>query len=76
MGRLDTLHHWHQTNLGRATFGVVEVAGAYVCISFAFNSGSLWEYALTLVLLVGGLGNITQLIKQYMHHGHKQAKKA
>jgi len=39
----------------QVVFGLVALGGAYIFVSLAIDSGSLLDYAITLVLLVIGL---------------------
>lgn len=73
---MQQLASWHKTKLGLLVFGVVELGLAYVIASLAINSGSLWEYALTLILLVGFLQNIVRLIGRLIHGSKHQTSKA
>ena len=59
---LKQLKAWHDTKKGLMVFGVVELLIAYVFASLAINSGSLWQYFLTLVLFIGGIQNFLKLV--------------
>ena len=59
--RLDT---FHKTKPGYLLFGLVELGLSYWFLSFAINSGSLWEWALAIILLVGFLQNIVKLVRK------------
>lgn len=62
MNAVQQLDKFHKTRSGYLVFGLVELALAYLFASLAVNSGSLWEWALALILLVGFLQNILKLI--------------
>jgi hypothetical protein len=57
MNTLKQLDAWHKTTTGLVAFGLVELAVGYLFFSLAVNSGSLWQWTLTLVLVVGALRN-------------------
>jgi len=59
---LKQLDKFHKTRTGYAVFGLVELALGYLFFSLAVNSGSLWEWALTAILLLGVLQNFARLI--------------
>jgi|GEM_PF-2251718 len=45
------LQAMHASRLGRAVLGLAELGLAFGLASFALNSGSLLQYALTIILL-------------------------
>ena len=59
---LKQLDKFHKTKTGFALFGLAELALSYLFGSLAINSGSLWEWALTAILLLGVLQNFAKLI--------------
>jgi len=59
--RLDT---FHKTKPGYLLFGLVELGLSYWFLSLAINSGSLWEWALAIILLVGFLQNMVKLVRK------------
>jgi hypothetical protein len=63
--RLDT---WHQTVFGLITFAVVELALGYLFVSLAINSGSLWQWTLGFVSVVGCGRNLFLLAKKVFRH--------
>ena len=68
------LHTWHQTRTGLLLFGVVELSIAYLFASLAIDSGSLWQYALTLLFFVGGLRNIVLIGREVPRHIMRRSK--
>lgn len=56
----DRLHMWHQTKTGLLVFGLIELVGAYIFASWAIDSGSLIDWLLTVVLLIGALQNFVR----------------
>lgn len=64
--KLDT---WHKTKQGLLVFSLVELVAAYVLASLALNSGSLLQWVLAIVLLVGGLQNGLKLIVRVAKKG-------
>lgn len=58
MNALKQLDTWHKTRTGLLVFGLFELGSAYGFFALAVNSGSLWQWTLTLILTVGGLRNM------------------
>jgi hypothetical protein len=58
------LHHWHQSVPGLAIFGLAELAIAFAFASRAIDTGSIFEYFVALVALVGALQNALKLIRK------------
>jgi hypothetical protein len=58
---LKAIDKWHKTRTGHLTFGVAELAMAYGFASWAIDTGSLWQYALAVILLVGGVANLFRI---------------
>ncbi|MBC7581597.1 hypothetical protein H7097_01880 [Aeromicrobium sp.] len=56
------LEELHQTKTGLVLFGTVELALLYLFASLAINSGSLWQWGLTLILLIGVGQNFVRLM--------------
>ena len=54
---LQQLDKFHKTRGGYAIFGLVELGLAYLFGSLAINSGSLWQWALAIIFVVGTLQN-------------------
>lgn len=65
---LNRLDAWHQTKAGLLVFGLVELAGAYIFASWAINSGSLLDYFLAIMLLVGFIQNFVKLTSKLMRN--------
>ena len=59
---LKQLDKFHRTRNGYIVFGLVELGLAYLFGSLAVNSGSVWQWTLTIILLVGFLQNLVRLI--------------
>ena len=59
---LKQLDKFHRTRTGYLVFGLVELGLSYLFFSLAVNSGSLWEWTLTLILGIGVLQNLVRLI--------------
>ena len=64
---IQTLDRWHKTKIGFVVFALVELALAYLFASLAINSGSIWQWLLTLVLLLGTGQNIVRLLGTFFH---------
>jgi len=67
LNRLDKFHH---TRTGYLVFGLVELGLAYWLLSLAVDSGSIWEWALGIILFVGVLQNIVKLLGSFVHGKH------
>ena len=72
MSKLSTVHVWHQTRSGLLIFALVELGLAYVFVSLAIDRGSLLDYAVAIVLLIGGVHNIIKLILKMVGHGTRR----
>lgn len=59
---LDWLDKFHKSRLGYGVFALVELVLAYVCVSWAINSGNWLAYLLTVIFLVGFLQNALRLL--------------
>ncbi len=59
---LRRLDKFHQTRLGYAVFGLIELAMAYGFINWALTSGGWWLWVIALFLLVGSLQNFVHVI--------------
>ncbi len=59
---IEKLENWHKTNSGLLVFGLIELGLAYMFVSLAIDSGSLWDYLLTLIFVIGFLRNLFSLI--------------
>lgn len=64
---LAKLDKFHKTRRGYAVFGLVEAGLAYAFFSLAVNSGSLWQWALTAILIVGILQNFVKFMDTFIH---------
>lgn len=51
--QIEKIMQWKQTRPGLLAMGFIALLLAYIVGSRAIFTGSLWQYALTLVLLVG-----------------------
>jgi hypothetical protein len=71
---LQSIDRWHRTNAGYITFGLVELALGYLFFSLAVNSGSLWQYTLTLIFFVGAVHNAFLLVFARPKHAPKTTK--
>jgi hypothetical protein len=61
---IDKFDRWHQTKKGLITFGLVELAVAYLLTSKAIDNGSLIVYVLALVAFIGGVRNLYNLLSK------------
>lgn len=66
---LQKLDTWHKAKQGLLVFGLVELIAAYILASLALNSGSLLQWTLAIVLLIGGLQNGFKLLMQVVKKG-------
>jgi hypothetical protein len=60
---MEAIDNWHKTKLGHLTFGIAELLLAYLFVSLSINSGSLFEYAITLILFAGAIQNFVEIIR-------------
>ena len=63
MTNIDKLDKWHQTKKGLITFGLVELAVAYLLTSKAIDNGSLIVYVLAIIVFFGSLNNLIRFVK-------------
>ncbi len=72
--RVERIDRFHKTGKGCLAFGAVEIIVAYLFISLAINSGSVWQYLTAIIL---GIGAINNLIRAFMvkTDGKNPAKK-
>lgn len=61
---LKQFEAWHNTKRGLIVFAALELGAAYLLGSRAIDTGSWWEYAVTLLLLVGVAQNLIRLIRK------------
>ena len=61
------LHRWHQTRAGLLIFGLAELALSSALTLHAFDTGSLWEYLIAAILLVGFLQNGARFIRTFLN---------
>jgi hypothetical protein len=61
---VERFDRWHKTKVGLLTFGLVELAGCYILVSRAIHTGSLWQYALGAVFLVGAVQNFVRIFRK------------
>lgn len=55
---VQKIDKFHATQKGRIIFGVVELALSYAVVCRAIHTGSIWQYAVFTLLLIGGLNNL------------------
>lgn len=72
---LDKLDKFHKTRTGYAVFALVELALAYLFISWAIDSGNWIDYLLALVFTVGFLQNLSKFIGSFLR-GKRQSRRA
>jgi len=59
---LQRFEAWHQTTHGLVIFAILELGLAYLVGSRAIDTGSWAQYAVALLLLVGGIHNVIRLV--------------
>jgi hypothetical protein len=67
MARIEA---FHKTSRGYLIFGVIELALAYLFISWAIDSGSLLDWFLTIILLAGFVQNLVRLVRKLAQGKH------
>ena len=60
---LTKFDNWLKTRRGYAVMAVVQLVLTYFMASRALDTGSWWQYSFTLLLLIGGIRNVVQLIR-------------
>jgi len=60
----QALDIFHKSRVGQLVFGIIELALAYLFGSLAVNSGSLWEWFLAIVFVIGFLQNFIKFIRR------------
>ncbi len=73
---LDKLDKFHKTRTGYAVFALIELALAYLFISWAIDSGNLLDYLLALIFTVGFLQNFVKLIGTFVRGNKRQGRAA
>lgn len=68
ISKIDQIDKFHQTRRGRITFGLIELLVAYILVSLAIDSGSIWQYIAAIILIVGAINN---LIRAFARSGVK-----
>lgn len=58
---IQDIDKFHQTKRGKLIFGTTEILLAYVVVSRAIDTGSLWQYLIFLILFVGGINNLVRV---------------
>lgn len=65
---LHKLNHWKQQTLpGLVLTILVELGLAYGFASWAIDNGSLFNYALAILFLIGAVHNFVKVIKVVVH---------
>jgi hypothetical protein len=59
---IERLDFWHKTRKGFMTFGLIELILAYLIISRAIDTGSVWQYGLGIILGIGAAQNIIKAV--------------
>lgn len=73
MESFQKLHEWHQTKVGLVVFGLLELVLAYIIGSKAIDTANLWEYALTILLIIGAIHNFVKAIILTSGKGKKRS---
>jgi hypothetical protein len=60
---LQAIDKWHKTKLGNLFFALFELGVAYLFASLAIDSGSLWQYAVAILLFIGAIQNFVRIFK-------------
>jgi lipoprotein signal peptidase len=74
---LDQIDRFHRTRQGRIVFGLAELLVAYLFVSLAIESGSIWQYIAAALLTLGGVNNLIRafVLEGIKQDGKKPAKK-
>lgn len=75
--KVDQIDSFHKTKKGRITFGIAELLVAYLFISLAINSGSIWQYVAAVTFAVGAINNLIRAftLGGVKSNGKKSTKK-
>lgn len=57
-----SIDRFHKTKKGKLVFGILEIGLAYLVVSRAIDTGSLWEWLLGLLLLLGAFNNLVRIL--------------
>lgn len=58
---------WRRSFTGGLVFGAVYLLLAYIFVSLAIDSGSLWQYLLGIVSFIVGAHSAYQAVKSKVH---------
>jgi len=74
---IDQIDTFHKTKKGRVVFGLTELAVAYLLVSLAIDSASLWQYGLAILFTIGGVNNLVRAFSAggIRSNGKKSARK-
>jgi hypothetical protein len=61
--KLQAIDKWHKTKLGNLFFALFELTVAYLFASLAIDSGSLWQYAVAILLFIGAIQNFVRIFR-------------
>ncbi len=75
--KVDQVDKFHKTKKGRITFGLAELLAAYLLVSLAIDSGSIWQYVLAIIFTIGAINNLMRVftIGGIKSNGKKSAKR-
>ncbi|HYF97135.1 MAG TPA: hypothetical protein VD947_03815 [Patescibacteria group bacterium] len=59
---ISNIDKFHNTKKGKLIFGTIELILAYVIVSRAIDTGSLWQYLAFIILFIGGLNNLIRAV--------------
>lgn len=74
MGIFSDIDRFHQTLKGRFIFGAAEILAAWVLIARAIDTGSLWQYLLVILLIIGGANNLVKALFQIGNKPHAKGR--
>ncbi len=60
---LKDIDKWHKTRKGWLLFGAFELILAYIIGSQAIDTGSWWQYLVTLILFIGAIQNFVSAVR-------------
>jgi hypothetical protein len=60
---LQAIDRWHKTSRGHLVFGLIELGLAYLFVSLSIDSGSLFEYAITVLFFAGAVQNFVRIFR-------------
>lgn len=72
---IRSIDRFHDTRKGKLIFGAIELVLAYIIVSRAIDTGSLWEWIIGLLFFIGGLNNLARTLFRQVKSDAKDKEK-